>query len=509
MRSCADQAWPRDVTTSPPHKRSHKPLPSAEASTARLSKTWLAVGTIVVGALFAASGAAAVLPIPLARLGAAGIVLVLAALVTLEAVRLVRPLELKRRGSDGSGSRILWSTLILFALGLFASGALRVGDSSLSSGVRLTSAYGPLTVWPTLQASLPHLDIGLHLTLGHAIILGVSAFVMALTIQMLSKVPTGGGSRWRPLFGISPVALVPGACPFCLPIWASLGGAALAPLAAAAADPFSPLGAALTLVAPLVALGALHMARRGQECTLPTPPRPPVRRLAIASVSIAVLLALPAAAALAGMPRGDSARQDAIYGLMVLATIAAVILVLLVLVLMVVFAWRYRARDEDAAPRDDWALTGGRRKALIASFFIVPLVFIFGVGAVSFGVLMDHEDHPDGATEIGVVASQFAWRFTYPDGEVRLHELHVIEDQPVSLNLTSNDVVHSLFIPDLGVKMDAMPGTTTQTWFEARNTGTYAAYCVEWCGHGHPEMRASIVVHPPGTALPPAATPGS
>jgi cytochrome c oxidase subunit 2 len=82
--------------------------------------------------------------------------------------------------------------------------------------------------------------------------------------------------------------------------------------------------------------------------------------------------------------------------------------------------------------------------------------------------------------------------------------LHVPVDRPIRLTLTSEDVIHSFFVPKFRLKMDCVPGRYTSTWFHARNAGEYDLYCAEYCGaaptgdQGHYSMISKVVVHEPG-----------
>ena len=89
------------------------------------------------------------------------------------------------------------------------------------------------------------------------------------------------------------------------------------------------------------------------------------------------------------------------------------------------------------------------------------------------------------------------WQFEYPDGYVDA-DLHVPVDEPVLLIMTSHDVIHSLFIPAMGVKMDVVPGRYSRAWFRAERAGDYELLCSEYCGSKHSDMLARLVVHPSG-----------
>ena len=110
------------------------------------------------------------------------------------------------------------------------------------------------------------------------------------------------------------------------------------------------------------------------------------------------------------------------------------------------------------------------------------------------------------AVRVKVVARQFFWSFTYPgldntfgtaDDFTLANELVVPENKLVILTMTSGDVIHSFFAPNLRVKYDVIPGRETRVWFVAQQTGEYPALCTELCGIGHSRMLASINVLQP------------
>ena len=101
------------------------------------------------------------------------------------------------------------------------------------------------------------------------------------------------------------------------------------------------------------------------------------------------------------------------------------------------------------------------------------------------------------ALEIQVSGQQYLWRYQYPNGTFSFHELVVPRDQTVLLNIKANDVVHSWWIPELGGKMDAVPGYTNETWFKATKNGVFKGQCAEYCGANHAAMTAQVRVVDP------------
>ena len=113
----------------------------------------------------------------------------------------------------------------------------------------------------------------------------------------------------------------------------------------------------------------------------------------------------------------------------------------------------------------------------------------------------DQEAPPEGASmNIKVDGMQYAWQFTYPaidDKTVFTYtDMYVPVGMTVTLDIGSNDVQHSWWIPELGGKMDALPGYTNKTWFKAEEPGTFKGQCAELCGRNHANMYASVVALP-------------
>jgi cytochrome c oxidase subunit 2 len=113
------------------------------------------------------------------------------------------------------------------------------------------------------------------------------------------------------------------------------------------------------------------------------------------------------------------------------------------------------------------------------------------------GLFLARDHPPAGALEIVGVGKQWMWLFQHADGRREVNELHVPLGRPVVVTLSSQDVIHSLFIPSFRMKMDAVPGRQTRLWFEPTLAGTFDLFCAEYCGTQHSEMRGHIVVMPP------------
>ena len=167
--------------------------------------------------------------------------------------------------------------------------------------------------------------------------------------------------------------------------------------------------------------------------------------------------------------------------------------------LLIAFIIRYRrrrrARFEDGAP-----IHGASKLELMWTAF--PVVVLFLIGAFVFVELPGITDVPSagasGQLEIRVTGRQYYWQYEYPNGVIAIDTMRAPAGVPVRLEVTApdDDVIHSWWIPALGGKIDAIPGTVNETWFEAERPGDYKGQCAELCGLEHAKMLASVKVMP-------------
>jgi cytochrome c oxidase subunit II len=101
------------------------------------------------------------------------------------------------------------------------------------------------------------------------------------------------------------------------------------------------------------------------------------------------------------------------------------------------------------------------------------------------------------AVNVNVLGLQYAWIFTYPDSNITSGELHIPVGKEVQLNMNAQDVIHAVWIPELRLKQDVIPGTPTQLRFTSNKVGTYPLRCAELCGGYHGSMVTRMIVHTP------------
>jgi cytochrome c oxidase subunit 2 len=177
------------------------------------------------------------------------------------------------------------------------------------------------------------------------------------------------------------------------------------------------------------------------------------------------------------------------YGLLILSTG----LFFLVAGVMIAFVWKYRAREGREPEK-----TPAHSTALELTWTVIPTIVVVAIFYYGFRGYLDMVTSPHNIYEIQVTGYKWGWAFTYPNGYVD-ENLHVPARRPVRLVLSSQDVIHSVFIPAFRVKKDCVPGRYNKMWFEATREGEYPLYCAEYCGTKHSDMRARVFVEDPST----------
>jgi cytochrome c oxidase subunit 2 len=132
---------------------------------------------------------------------------------------------------------------------------------------------------------------------------------------------------------------------------------------------------------------------------------------------------------------------------------------------------------------------------LEATWTIIPTLIVISIFYYGWQGYTTLRNVPKQAMVVKVLARQWSWAFTYPNGKTS-DKLYVPVDKPVRLEITSADVIHSLYIPAFRIKRDAVPGMTTHEWFRAPATGSYDIFCAEYCGVGHSKMTSKVEAMP-------------
>lgn len=184
------------------------------------------------------------------------------------------------------------------------------------------------------------------------------------------------------------------------------------------------------------------------------------------------------------------ARQtDLLFGAMLLL---CGVMVLGICFLLFFFCIRYRAGNT----RVERGVVG-RKLGVELTWTLVPLllfIVIFTWAAHAFSVLYRP---PADALPVFVEAKQWMWKLQHRNGKREINELHVPLGQPVKLVMSSQDAIHSFFVPAFRIKQDVVPGRYTTIWFTATQLGEFPLYCAEYCGSAHSQMLGRIVVLAP------------
>jgi len=157
------------------------------------------------------------------------------------------------------------------------------------------------------------------------------------------------------------------------------------------------------------------------------------------------------------------------------------------------FAVRYRRRAADDRPAEIHGSLALELTWTLVPLGIVVVMFVWGAK-----VFFHMNRPPDDAMTVSVVGKRWMWKLQHPTGQREINELHVPVGRAVKLVITSEDAIHSFFVPAFRIKKDAVPGRYNVAWFRATKTGTYHLFCAEYCGTEHSKMIGKVVVMEPG-----------
>lgn len=187
-------------------------------------------------------------------------------------------------------------------------------------------------------------------------------------------------------------------------------------------------------------------------------------------------------------PRGPAAA--AIGGLW---WFLAVLVVAVFVVTMTLLVMALRRPRDDA---DDGPPLGATRFVVVAGI-VVPGIVLVGLLLASLGATVALRQPESSFTTVRIVGHQWWWHVEYPEfGIVTANELHVPVGEIIRLELTSADVVHSLWIPSLAGKIDLLPERQNEFWLQADEPGVYRGQCAEFCGVQHAHMALEVVALP-------------
>src|ERR671937_1440831 len=164
-----------------------------------------------------------------------------------------------------------------------------------------------------------------------------------------------------------------------------------------------------------------------------------------------------------------------------------------VFICIVAFVVKYRRR-----PGNDIGQPARRTLPLELTWTLIPLVLAMIPFVWGAKIYLAEAQPPADALEVYVVAKQWMWKTEQPGGQEEINTLHVPTGRAVKLTMTSQDVIHSFYVPAFRVKADVLPGRYTTLWFQATQPGEYRLFCSQYCGTDHADMTGEVVVMTPG-----------
>ncbi len=187
--------------------------------------------------------------------------------------------------------------------------------------------------------------------------------------------------------------------------------------------------------------------------------------------------------------------NDRIWYVYNILWVGVVIVLVLVEGLLVYTLFRFRHRPKTAHGRP---VPVHGNTTLEIAWTIIPAVILVAISVPTLQVLAELSDPPDDLPNmrVDVIGHQFFFEFQYIEDELQsTNTLHIPEDTIIDINLTSNDVIHSFWVPKLNGKTDNVPGRTNEMWIQADDPGIYQGQCAEFCGTGHALMKFQVEVH--------------
>ena len=192
-----------------------------------------------------------------------------------------------------------------------------------------------------------------------------------------------------------------------------------------------------------------------------------------------------------GAASAEAGKVDAVF---LLITLIGGFFFLLTQGLLIWFAVRYRRRSPE---RDNETpqITGNHFLEFL--WILIPSIVVVVIFYYGWRVYTDLRTPRAGATEVYVTGKQWMWDVRYPDGRTAINEIRVPQGKPVKFILTASDVIHGFYLPSFRVKMDAIPGRLTTLWVQPDRPGRYQIHCTVYCGDGHSNMNAQLIVMDP------------
>jgi cytochrome c oxidase subunit 2 len=189
----------------------------------------------------------------------------------------------------------------------------------------------------------------------------------------------------------------------------------------------------------------------------------------------------------------NSPIASATSGLFIFILIIAGIILALVAFLLIYSIIRFRSRGDEQEPPQTFGNTRLEILWTVVPLITLGVVFVYMLRVIGI-VLPNTTSNPD----MIVIGHQWWWEIQYPqEGVVTANEIHLPPGKRYLVQLESADVIHDLWLPELGVKMDLVPGRSNYIYLQADKPGVYEGTCAEFCGAEHAWMRVRAIVQSP------------
>jgi cytochrome c oxidase subunit 2 len=191
-----------------------------------------------------------------------------------------------------------------------------------------------------------------------------------------------------------------------------------------------------------------------------------------------------------GAASAQAGRVDALF---VLITVIGGFFFFLTQGMLIYFAVKYRRRRPDR-DNETPAITGNPLLEFL--WILIPSLVVLVIFYYGWRVYTDLRIPQAGATEVYVNGRSWMYEVRYPDGRTAINEIRVPQGKPVKFILSASDVLHGFYLPDFRVKMDMIPGRVTTLRVQPDRAGSYQIFCTVYCGTGHSNMLAQLIVMP-------------
>ena len=197
-------------------------------------------------------------------------------------------------------------------------------------------------------------------------------------------------------------------------------------------------------------------------------------------------------------PRGPRAASTSDLGWLMFG-LAAVIFAVVVLIMLIALVRRGGQTADLTQPGERPASDRGGHAVIIGGGFVFPIVILTILVVLTLRTLVTLAAPPTPAgLNVQVIGHQYWWEVRYPDQYVvTANEIHIPAGQPVSLELSSVDVIHSFWVPQIMPKVDMIPGHPNTSWIQADTPGEYRGQCAEFCGLQHAHMAFLVIADSP------------